>query len=205
MFKAALVGSFCVALSATGALAAPPAPVDTSLVNSPIYFQLLGGGVLGTGVTYSDPVSGAVLTPDTTLAGYAFAGTVGVVVMSGVSIEADVLRTHRVENGGTSDYTTTSFMGNVKGTVDVNDMFSLYGAAGVGFVLDEIHDAPITNTGSGLGFQLIAGASANITKNIAIVAEGRYQDTFSGVHIQPADVNTHIPTITLLAGVKVGF
>jgi opacity protein-like surface antigen len=180
--------------------------LDAGLVASSIYVQLLGGAALGNTVTYNDFPSGDPLEPDATKVGYAIAGTVGVVLKHGFSIEADVLDTHRDQDGGTSAYHSTSLMADLKYTLPVNDIFSLYAAAGLGYVWYGVTDPTGgNNPTSGAGYQLIAGANAKVTRNISLVGEVRYQDTFNANYLPLAIVDERAPTTAVLTGVKVGF
>ena len=185
---------------------APAKAWDTGVVDSSIYVQLLGGAALGNTVTYNDFPSGAPLEPDATKLGYAIAGTVGVVLMHGFSVEADVLNTHRDQDGGTSAYQSTSLMGNLKYTLPVNNVFGLYAAAGLGYVWYGVTDPTGgDNPTSGAGYQFIAGATAKVTRNISLVGEVRYQDTFKANYLPLAIVDERAPTTAVLGGVKVGF
>ena len=183
------------------------APVDTSLVNSSIYVQLLGGVALPGEVTYyydGDP--GDV---HDTLAGYALAGTLGVVVVDGFSVEADVLHTSRSEDGGDGyTYSTTSLMGNLKYTAGINDTFGVYGAVGLGYVwaTSESPDSKGSYDYTGAGYQLIAGVSAKFADNMSGLLEYRYQNTFEpGVDTDDDYYGFSAPVSTVLAGVKIGF
>ncbi|WP_421759344.1 outer membrane protein [Devosia sp.] len=181
------------------------APMDTSLVNSSIYVQLLGGAVLSGDVDfyYDDD---QYLGTSAFEAGYAIAGTVGVVVMDGLSVEADAMYTKR-DYESSSDYnvSSASIMGNLKYTVPLNDMFSVYGAAGLGFIGYQFPDSTPDSYG-GLGYQLIAGVGAKLTDNITAIAEYRYQNTFDlAPDSDDYDYGIQAPTSTVLVGVKLGF
>jgi opacity protein-like surface antigen len=214
----AAVAAF-TALGAFGAYAADPMEpdfvmeddVDTSFVTS-VYFQVLGGvalesDLIATDANFDPP---DVSDPFPYDHGWAVAGTAGVVVVEGLSVEADVLHTRRVSTDDTSIVTTTSLMANIKGTAHLNEMFSLYAAVGVGLVhINFIDPAGIEDDAgaNGFGYQLIAGAAANVTENVALVGEARFQDTFGhGAELtdQP-DVFVRLPTVSLLGGVRVGF
>jgi hypothetical protein len=188
--------------------------LDTSFVTS-VYFQVLGGVALETEVIPTDTSDLPQDLPTQPIDhGWAVAGTVGVVIIEGLSVEADVLHTRRVTPDEAGGIATTSLMANVKGTAHLNDMFSLYAAVGVGLVhvtlSDLVNNPPDPDVRAlGFGYQLIAGAAANVTENVALVGEARFQDTFGdGAAIyDPEDANTslRIPTVALLAGVRVGF
>jgi opacity protein-like surface antigen len=100
-------------------------------------------------------------------------------------------------------------MANAKYTAHLNDMFSVYGAVGVGHIwLTNFDGPPVSQTFelSGFGYQLIAGVGGQLTDGVSVVGEYRYQDTFSPYDIGgPGDPNMTVPTSSLLAGVKFGF
>lgn len=179
---------------------------DTSALNSQIYVQLLGGVALPHDVTFY--LGTDVDAVDPTVPGYAVAGTLGVVVYDGLSVEADLLHTFRDEEADGGDtYATTSLMANLKYTAHLNDMFSVYGAVGVGHIwLSNFDGPPVSETFelSGWGYQLIAGVGAQVTENVSVVGEYRYQDTFNPYEIG-GDANMTVPTSSVLAGVKIGF
>lgn len=161
--------------------------MDTTFVNSGIYMQLLGGVVLERRVDYgvisNDPDPGF----NNFNAGFAVAATAGVVVLGGLSLEADALYTQSDPNYYIVA-STTSLMANAKYTLALNDSFSVYAAAGVGMIwYYEDQPSPGVDTeASGLGYQLIAGASAALTEDISLLGEVRYQ-------------------VTILAGLKFAF
>lgn len=181
-----------------------PAAIDTSLVNSSIYVQLLGGS-MGSGdihffEDYGDPAYTATYNDDV-----AFAGTLGMVVMGGLSIEADAMYARRAQDGNTG-YTvaSTSLMGNLKYTLPVTDMFSVYGAVGVG-VINYDMEAGFTYKANGWGYQLIAGAGAKLTDHITAIAEYRYQDTFDIAYFDDSPEALQAATSTVLVGIKLAF
>ena len=204
MRKLVIAGGLVLA-SAVGAQAADlivdeaPMAMDTSLVNSSIYVQLLGGVALAGSVDYNffDTYS----TTQDTDAGFAVAGTIGVVVMDGLSLEADVMYSKSAFSGDDIDFTTLSLMANAKYTLELNDMFSIYGAAGIGQIAYTSGSADY----AGLGYQLIAGVGAKLTDNISAVAEYRYQNTFDFADQDDGDYSLQAPSGTLLAGLKFSF
>lgn len=200
-----LIASLLAIVSATAASAAD-APLivtetdaDTSFVNS-VYFQLLGGYVAAGEVSFND--GGDVYD---TVAGWGIAGTVGVVVMDGLSVEADVLHTRRAETPAPYEYYTTSLMANLKYTAELNEMFSLYAAAGLGYIWNIEHYIPTGEewTASGFGYQVIVGASAQVTDNIALIGEARFQNTFG--EAEGDGFSLGVPTTAVLFGAKVSF
>lgn len=173
--------------------------IDTEFVNS-IYFQVLGGVALAGTVEYS-PGSEYDL-----VAGYAVAGAIGVVIVDGLSVEADIFHAKRdYDLSSDASVATTSLMGNVKYTAELNDMFSLYGAVGVGIISFEETEPGEVDSGSGFGYQLILGVSAEMTENIALVGEFRYQNSFGGLEITDTPVSATVPTAAVLVGAKLSF
>lgn len=187
--------------------AAPPATVDAAYANSSIYVQLLGGVAQNLDVTYYQ--NGNDTGSSETEFGYAVAGTIGVVVMDGLSVEADVLHTSRdygeADNG--EFYTTTSLMGNLKYTIQLDDTFSVYGAAGLGYVWGTDEAPGYKADYNGFGYQLIAGVSASLTDNITGLVEYRYQNQFdSSDNIDDGTgYGLEIPASTVLVGLRLSF
>lgn len=180
--------------------------LDTSLLNSRIYVQLLGGAALANTVRYYFPNTNIALEPDATKIGSAWAASAGVVVVDGLSIEADILTTHRDQDGGTSHYQTTSLMADAKYNAALGDMFGIYAAVGTGVIWYGVTD-PFggNNLTSGLGYQVILGADAKISANFSLVGEVRFQDTFNANFATPANVDIRMPTTAVLAGAKLSF
>lgn len=203
----ALVGASAVQAADLMIESAPAQAVDAAYANSSIYVQLLGGVAQSLDVTYYQ--NGNDNGSSETEFGYAVAGTIGVVVMDGLSVEADVLRTSRdfAESKNDGFYTTTSLMGNLKYTVQLNDTFSVYGAAGLGYVWATDEAPGYEADYNGFGYQLIAGVSASLTDNITGLVEYRYQNQFDSKsnYADTGNYGLDLPTSTLLAGVKISF
>jgi opacity protein-like surface antigen len=209
--RSILLASAVVLAGAVGAQAADllveeaPAAADTSFVNSGIYFQLLGGFVQDLQITYYN--GGEVSSEYDTDFGYSFAATAGVVVVEGLSIEADVLYTSRdYAYNDTDSYSTLSLMANAKYTVQLNDTFSVYGGVGLGYIWGTDDWSSGSASYDGFGYQVIAGLGAKLTDNITAVAEYRFQDTFDKSNYQGSgDYGLSIPVSTVLAGLKFSF
>lgn len=169
-----------------------------------VYFQLLGGVTAGGEITQVNPATTIYdLSP-----GRALAGTIGVVVAEGLSLEADVLRTQRDYTDFPGDtFSTTSLMANVKYTAALNDTLSLYGAVGVGAIwgVDYFANYDDDYHVSGLGFQLIAGASAYLMENLAAIGEIRYQGSFGPLHDEPRDDLRDTAVVAVTTGLKLSF
>ncbi len=180
----------------------PVAVADAGVIDA-LYLQFLGGVALpGAQDWVSDFDSGEWALD----AGYAIAVTAGVVVIDGLSVEVDGFFTKRAFTDEDGSSSTSSLMANLKYSVDVNDTFALYGAAGVGFI-HEAHETGGSETGfNGAGYQLIAGVTADVTENIAVVAEYRYQNSFGPLVSEVYDDWTHqVPVHALLMGAKIAF
>ena len=144
---------------------------------------------------------------DDTDFGYSIAATAGVVVVDGLSIEADLLYSSRdYAHDDVNTYSTLSLMANAKYTVALNDTFSVYGGVGLGYVWGkEDWSSDAADYGS-FGFQVIAGVGAKLTDNITAVAEYRFQDTFDKSNYKGSgDYGLSIPVSTVLAGLKFSF
>jgi opacity protein-like surface antigen len=182
-----------------------PASVDPSFVDSSIYAQLLGGAIGGDIQWWED---GEDDGNTETNPGWAVAGTIGVVVMDGLSLEADVLHTSRtsVDDGEDDVYTTTSLMANAKYTLHLNDTFSVYGAAGLGYIWQNENYFGTDYAYNGIGYQLIAGVGMKLTDNITGLVEYRFQDSLDRNNYTDDDYyGASFGGSTVLAGIKVGF
>ena len=177
-----------------------PVAVSTS---PSIYVQLLGGASLGLDVDFFEGgVNDENYTMDT---GFAAAATLGVMVMDNVAIEGDLYWTDRVFTTEPDyDLSTLSAMVNVKAFLPLNEMFTVYGAVGVGHITYGVN--PDEGTYSGWGYQLIAGATADLTENIAVVGELRYQSGFGEIAYDDDDFyGIKAPTASALVGLKISF
>ncbi len=102
------------------------------------------------------------------------------------------------------DLSTLSAMVNVKAFLPLNEMFTIYGAVGVGHITYGVN--PDEGTYSGWGYQLIAGATADLTENIAGVGELRYQSGFGEIAYDDDDFyGIKAPTASALVGLKISF
>ncbi len=187
----------------------PMAPiVEAPAANPSIYVQLLGGLAAGLDTEYFE--GGDSTDVYETEPGFAVAATLGVVVMDGLSLEGDVMYSKRSYSDPYPDDSTSSlsFMGNVKYTIPVGDQFAIYGAVGLGHITigEYVDEDDETYNYSGFGYQLIAGAAFDITDNASVIAEVRYQNTFSPAAWDEDDYYAvSAPNLSVLAGVKFGF
>lgn len=183
-----------------------PAPVYMPEPSSyDVYMQLLGGVELGTADVFND---GSDDFDNEFDVGPALAATLGVVIQDGLSVELDGLYTYRNNSDVDDSYNSSaSIMGNVKYTVDL-DTWSLYGAVGIGYIhyWDQFNGGDVGEFG-GFGYQLIAGAGFDLTEDMTLIGEVRYQNTFAPAEYLTTDdpFTIDVPTVSLLAGVKIGF
>ena len=141
-------------------------------------------------------------------AGWALGGTLGIETpIDGVSLEIDVLRTVAVYSGSTDEVNSTSFMANAVYSVDLTDMFSLYGGAGLGIIsLDYTPEGDGASSGSGAGYQVFAGVQAAIAENVALTLETRYQSSVDDIEMERADpYEQQFNRTSILAGVLFWF
>lgn len=170
-----------------------------------MYVQIFGGGVANfDSEFFLNDVLDSTYDMDM---GYALGGAIGLEVMDGVAVELDVLHTSRTFTEYSEDtLDTTSLMANVKGTMPINDMFSVYAGAGLGV----IHTVNAQESGdsygyTGAGYQLMAGATASLTDSIAALAEVRYQNSFGPLPADTSDYGVQSPVVAVMAGLKFNF
>jgi len=185
---------------------AKEAPQLADPVGTGFYVEVFGGAKLAGEVDYT-PYAGCTDAPDALTAGLAYGGPLGVNPgISGLSVELDVLHASSAfTNDANTSIVTTSLMANAKYTFKLTDSFDVYGAAGVG----AIHATSIWHTdtyvdATAAGYQLIAGVGANITPNISLFGEYRFQDSFAPFPSTnpPQWDKQSFPTNVVLAGVK---
>ena len=149
-------------------------------------------------------------------AGWALGATVGIETpIDGVSVEVDVLRTW-ADAAGEGDpapdvsLISTSLMANAVYSIDLNDMFSLYGGAGLGIIALELEaDGDAIVSGSGAGYQVFAGIQAAVAENVALTLEGRYQSSIDDIEMTveelPVGIDMEFNRTSILAGVLFSF
>ena len=214
ILTAAAVVAMCSTAAAADLLvtevpAEVPAP-EASSING--YVQLMGGWTMPN--TLSDFHEGENAYDFD--AGWALGATFGIETpFDGVSVEVDVLRTvvgYGDEDGEDDDeLNSTSFMANAVYSVDLNDMFSLYGGAGVGIIALEAVDEEFDASGSGAGYQVFAGIQAAVAENVALTLEGRYQSSIDDIETTveespvPVGIDMEFNRTSILAGVLFSF
>jgi opacity protein-like surface antigen len=200
-----------IALAAAGAVTGVeaadlyvPPPDDDVFVDTadPTIYALLYGGLAFDGpITWDDAANdpwGYHLLP-----GYAAGAAIGVSVMEGLSVELDLFHTGGRTYDDDPDYitSTTSLMINGKYTLHLNEVFDVYGGAGVGGIFLRYDSDGTIYSGWGAGYQLMVGASANVTENIAIFGELRHQNSFAPIQVE-GGYTIQAPVTAALIGIK---
>jgi len=204
-----VVAALAVGLGA-GAVQAADLIVDEGVVDvapaatGGIYGKLFGGGVFANNLFYLDE-------DYDTDAGWIVGAAVGFEPgIEGLSFELDATTGSVTYTGYNATLAGTTLMGNVVYTLDA-DAFEVYGGAGVGGVLvayntDEGDGTEFDGDGIGAAFQVFAGAGLNVTDNINLFAEARYQAGFDDVTItnnNDDDVNVEWNRAAILVGLKI--
>ena len=166
-----------------------------------IYAQFLYGGSL-TGL--QEAVIQNVALSYNLSSAFAAAGSVGVVVTDGISVELDVFHTSQdLTDLDGYWWTTSSLMAKVKYTLDLNEDVAIYGALGAGMIYGADHYPGIDFHYSGAGFQVTLGGSVDVVDNLAFVGEVRYQDGFEPLQWEKNPTDTrHAPVAAVLVGLK---
>lgn len=205
MIRALAIG-LLAATAVSSAMAADliveePVVVPDEVVLSGFYAQLLAGVALPGTQVFEGSGSGEWDLEW----GPAAAVAVGVNVFDGLSVELDALYTNRAFDPADADgaSSTLSVMGNLKYTFALADTFDVYVAAGSGYIWEtHLEDYDF----GGWGYQLIVGAAFDVTENVALVGEYRFQDSFSPLENTDTPVWTHeVPKQVLLVGAKLSF
>lgn len=182
------------------------APATSSISG---YLQLMGGWVIPNALTDYD-VEEYTYDFD---AGWALGATLGIdTPIDGVSLEIDVLRTMAgygdAEGEDDDELNSTSLMANVVYSFDLNDVYSLYGGAGLGLIgLDYVSPGGENASGRGAAYQVFAGVQAAVAENVALTFEARYQSTFDNVVMEWSgdDYQQEFNRTSILAGVLFSF
>jgi opacity protein-like surface antigen len=196
ILTAAAVVTMCSTAAAADLLvtdvpAEVPAP-EASSING--YVQLMGGWTMPNTMDYSAESQQQIDGSYDFDAGWALGATLGIETpIDGVSVEVDVLRTWADAAGegdlGAGSLISTSLMANAVYSVDLNDMFSLYGGAGLGIIaLEAVGDEEsfgVDASGSGAGYQVFAGIQAAVAENVALTFEARYQSAIDDIEMTP--------------------
>ena len=175
-----------------------PVVVPDETVLSGFYAQLLVGVALP-GTQYW--VSGIEGEWDMEL-GPAVAGTLGMTVLEGLSVEIDAVYTDQQFDPDDYDGSASTFslMGNLKYSFALGEDFGVYFAGGAGYIWEQhLDDIDF----GGWGYQVIAGASLDVTDNVAIIGEYRYQNSFAPLeNVDDPDWTHEVPKHLVMVGAK---
>ena len=184
---------------------AKEAPQMADPVGTGFYVEIFGGARLAGQIDYINKSDGSSDGVEPLNLGPAYGGAIGYFTgIGGLSLELDALRTStQFTLDANTSVDTLSLMANAKYSIAVTDAISLYGAVGVG----AIHGGEVWHSQSFVdatqaGYQLIAGVSANVTPNVGVLVEYRYQNTFVPFPPVSAPDNQNIPSSVVLAGLK---
>lgn len=168
---------------------------------SGFYFEIYGGATLEGSSSYG--------TTDYDMdAGAAYGASFGMMSpVPGLAFELDVMKSGGNYDGDdVYDIQNLSVMVDAEYSVPLNDMFEVYGAAGVGFIYgvyaQEVYDDYYS--GTGLGYQLAVGARAHVTDGVSVFGELKYQNTFSAIDDGQGS-EFQYPTLNALVGVRFAF
>ena len=137
------------------------------------YAEVYGGAHTSGTSTYT--TGGAGPFTSALDAGAAFGAAVGVgTPVPGLTLELDLMRTMSQYTGFPgSALDTTTLMVNAEYTIPLNELFEVYGAAGVGayYLFYNQILAPVgTSAGFGVGVHVAVGGRVNVTENVALTA-----------------------------------
>lgn len=167
---------------------------------SGFYFEVYGGATLEGNSTYD----GTDYDMD---AAAAFGASFGMMSpVPGLAFELDVMKSGGNYDGSDYGIENYSVMVDAEYSVPLNDMFEVYGSAGVGFVYG-VYDAADYDdyySGTGFGYQVAVGARAHVTDGISVFSELKYQNTFSAIDDGQGG-EFQYPTLNALVGVRFAF
>lgn len=195
------------AVHAADLMVSTPPPAAPMAPASPmnVYAMLYGGVAFGGAIDWYNP-DGSFEDEYTIDPGWAIGGTIGVETpIDGVSIEGDIFHTYREYNDyPTYNLSTTSLMANLKYTAHLSSTFDVYMGAGLGGIMLSYDDDGDIYEGWGLGYQAMVGASMNVTDNVSIFGELRYQNSFSPIPVSGPydDYQLQAPVAAALVGIK---
>lgn len=197
------------AVHAADLMVSPPPTAPMAMASPTNIYVLLYGGLAAGGTMnwYDGGDPDGYLDLDH---GWAFGGALGVQTpIDGVSIEGDLFHTYRGEvaddddvDGPSESASTTSLMANLKYTAHLNDMFDLYGGAGIGGIYLSYDDEGDLYTGWGLGYQVMVGVSAQVADHFSVFGELRYQSTFNPIDVGDG-YSIDAPVAAALVGLKI--
>jgi opacity protein-like surface antigen len=119
--------------------------------------------------------------------GWIGGAALGISLGNGLSIELDATASSALYTGQDNYVNGATLMANAVFEVPVADMLGVYGGIGVGGVFveynAEITDPAFTATGTALGGQILVGVSFDLTDNVSVFGEARYQSAFGDVSV----------------------
>jgi OmpA-OmpF porin, OOP family len=200
LFSATLLSVASLVGTAQAAdLVADAAPVSMMADRSGpgLYVQGLVGLSLTNELEFASP--GPTLSLDL---GPAVGGTVGLNTgFGGLALEVDAMASLHRQNDSAS-YGTQTLMVNAKYSFMLTDTFEVYAGAGIGaYGIIEDYDSG-TGTTWGTGYQVMVGGTYDLTDQLALVGEYRYQNSFEPIDI---DGPATVANSALLAGLKFTF
>ena len=168
---------------------------------SGFYFQVYGGATLEGSSNY-----GGGSDDDMDL-GAAFGASFGMMSpVPGLAFELDLMKSGGNYDGYDYGIENYSVMVDAEYSVPLNDMFEVYGAAGVGIIYGVYDEADYDDyySGSGFGYQVAIGARAHVTDGMSLFGELKYQNTFSAIDDGQGS-EFQYPTLNALVGVRFAF
>ena len=199
------------AIVLSGALLAGHATAADLIVDEPaveaatagisgFYFQVYGGATLEGSSSYD--------SSDYDMdAAAAFGASFGMMSpVPGLAFELDLMKSGGNYDGDDYGIENYSVMVDAEYSVPLNDMFEVYGAAGVGIIYGVYDEADYNDdySGSGFGYQVAVGARAHVTDGISLFGELKYQNTFSAIDDGQGG-EFQYPTLNALVGVRFAF
>lgn len=130
-------------------------------------------------------------------AGWLVGGAVGMEVFTpGLSIELDVTAS-KANYGDDTFLSGSTVMADLVYTAALTDTFSAYLGAGLGIVGAQYEDYDF---GYGAGGQAFAGLSLDLTENVSVFGEARFQSAFDTIEADGYDLE--FSRTAVLAGIK---
>jgi len=168
---------------------------QASAFDDGFFFDIYGGASLAGSSTYNGSDYDMLL-------GGAFGASAGVnAPIPGLAFKLDIM--HSGGEYDCCDYGVYNFSVMAVGeySAELNEMFSIYGAFGVGGVYVQYYSDDYT--GWGAGYQAAVGARAVVADNVSVFGELKYVSTFGDVDTNGYDIN--YPTLNALVGLRLSF
>ena len=193
----ALVGAFSAASASAADLIIEDTYVSESSTSfTGFYLEVCGGVTLEADSTYDagsypmdmGPAVGVALGMQTPV--------------EGLAVELDLMYAGADYTGYDYGVYDVALMANAVYTVPLNDMFELYGQAGVGIV-NVTYDSDYS--GLGAGFNVAVGGRVEIIQGLKAFTEFKYTSTFSDVDVDDGNDAIGYPLGTVLVGLRMEF